>query len=90
VFIFEILASGTDFQNTGLLQASAKLAVKYWPGRWNTGHLATLNRVLRSIGFTANRCHIPPPNWPVSATGLKPMQLHWGPAPLRPRAMVFG
>jgi len=33
VFIFEILASGTDFQNTGLSQASAKLAVKYWPGR---------------------------------------------------------
>jgi len=33
VFILEILASGTDFQNTGLLQASAKLAVKYWPGR---------------------------------------------------------
>jgi len=24
---------GTDFQNTGLLPASAKLAVKYRPGR---------------------------------------------------------
>jgi len=35
-------ASGTDFQNTGLLPTSAKLAVKYRPGRWNTGHLATL------------------------------------------------
>jgi len=34
-------ASGTDFQNTGFLPASAKLAVKYRPGRWNTGHLAT-------------------------------------------------
>jgi len=32
----------TDFHNTGLLPASAKLAVKYCPGRWNTGHLATL------------------------------------------------
>jgi len=42
LFIFKIPASGTDFQNTGLLPASAKLAVKYRPGRWNTGHLATL------------------------------------------------
>jgi len=33
---------GTAFQNTGFLQASAKLTVKYRPGRWNTGHLATL------------------------------------------------
>jgi len=33
---------GTDFQNTGLLPAFAKLAVKYRPGQWNTGHLATL------------------------------------------------
>ena len=41
LFIFKIPASGTDFQNTGLLPASAKLAVKYRPGRWNTGHLAT-------------------------------------------------
>jgi len=32
----------TDFQDTGLLLASAKLSVKYWPGRWNTGDLATL------------------------------------------------
>jgi len=32
-FIFEIPASGTDFQNTGLLPASAKLAVKYRPDR---------------------------------------------------------
>jgi len=30
-------ALGTDFQNTGLLPASAKLAVKYRSGRWNTG-----------------------------------------------------
>jgi len=30
------------FQKTGLSPASAKLAVKYRPGRWNTGHLATL------------------------------------------------
>jgi len=40
--IFKIPASGTDFQNTGFLPVSAKLAVKYRPGRWNTGHLATL------------------------------------------------
>jgi len=32
-------ASDTDFQNTGLLPASAKLAVKYRQGRWNAGHL---------------------------------------------------
>jgi len=42
LFIFKIPASGTDFQNTGLSLASAKLAVKYQPGRWNTCHLATL------------------------------------------------
>jgi len=35
---------GTDFQNTGILPASPKTAVKYRPGRWNTGHLATLLR----------------------------------------------
>jgi len=29
--MFTIPASGTDFQNTGLLPASAKLAVKYRP-----------------------------------------------------------
>jgi len=33
------LRSDTDFQNTGLLPASAKLAVKYGQGRWNSGHL---------------------------------------------------
>jgi len=33
---------GTDFHNTGFSRASIKLAVKYWPGWWNTGHLATL------------------------------------------------
>jgi len=38
----EIPASSTDFQNTGLLPASTKLAIKYRPGRCNTGHLATL------------------------------------------------
>jgi len=39
-FIFTIPALNTDdFQNTGLLRASAKLAVKYRQGRWNTGHL---------------------------------------------------
>ena len=32
------------FQNTDFLPASAKLAVKYRPGRWNTGRLATLPR----------------------------------------------
>jgi len=32
-FIFKIPASGTDFQNTGFLPASAKLAVKYRPSR---------------------------------------------------------
>jgi len=42
LFIFEIPASGTDFQNTGFLPAFAKLAIKYRPSRWNTGHLATL------------------------------------------------
>jgi len=41
-FIFTMLVSGTDFQNTGLSPASDKLAVKYRPGRWNTGHLTTL------------------------------------------------
>jgi len=30
---FKIPASGTDFQNTSLLPASGKLAVKYLPGR---------------------------------------------------------
>jgi len=42
VFIFKIPASGTRFQNTVFLPSSAKLTVKYQPGRWNTGHLATL------------------------------------------------
>jgi len=32
-FIFTIPASDTDFQNTGLLLAFAKLAVKYRQGR---------------------------------------------------------
>jgi len=40
-------ASGIDFQNTGFLQAFAKLAVTYRPGRWNTGHLATLFLYMR-------------------------------------------
>jgi len=35
-------ALGTDFQNTNFLPASPKTAVKYRPGRQNTGHLATL------------------------------------------------
>jgi len=39
---FKISASGTGFENTGFLPAPAKLAVKYRPGRWNTGHVATL------------------------------------------------
>jgi len=38
----KIPASGTDFQKNGFLPASAKLSVKYRPGRWNTGHLAIL------------------------------------------------
>jgi len=42
LFIFKILDSGTAFQNTGFLPTSTKLAIKYWSGRWNTGHLATL------------------------------------------------
>jgi len=42
-FIFTIPALDTDFQNTGLLTASAKLAVKYRQGRWNTGHRTTLD-----------------------------------------------
>jgi len=37
--MFKIPASGTAFQNTGFLPASAKFTVKYRPGRWNTGHL---------------------------------------------------
>jgi len=41
-FIFKIPASGTNFQNTGFLPASAKLTVNYRPGRWNTSHLPTL------------------------------------------------
>jgi len=32
--IFKIPASGTDFQNTGFLSASAKITVKYRSGRW--------------------------------------------------------
>ena len=40
-FIFTTPAS--DFQNTSLLPAFAKLAVKYRQGRWNTGHLTTLD-----------------------------------------------
>jgi len=40
--ILKIPVSVTDFQNTGLSLASTKLAVKYMPGRWNIGHLATL------------------------------------------------
>jgi len=31
-------------KKTGFLPASPKTAVKYWPGRLNTGHLATLLR----------------------------------------------
>jgi len=31
--IFTLLASDTDFQNTGLLPASAKLTVKYQQGQ---------------------------------------------------------
>jgi len=42
LFIFKLPASGSDFQNTGLSPASAKLVVKYRLGRWNSGHLATL------------------------------------------------
>jgi len=42
IFIFEIPAAGTDLKNTGLMPTTAKFAVKYRPGRWNTGHLATL------------------------------------------------
>ena len=42
ILIFKIPAAGTGFKNTGLLPATAKFAVKYWTGRWNTGHLATL------------------------------------------------
>ena len=38
--------SGTGFQNTGFLPASTKLSVKYRPGRWHTGHLATLSLIL--------------------------------------------
>jgi len=40
--VFKIPASGTGFQNTGFLPASAKLAVKYQPGQCNTSHQATL------------------------------------------------
>jgi len=35
-FISKIPASGTYYQNTGLLPDSTKLAVKYRPGRWNS------------------------------------------------------
>jgi len=31
IFIFKLLAAGTDFKNTGLLPATAKFAVKYRP-----------------------------------------------------------
>jgi len=58
LFIFKIPALGTDFQNTGLLPASTKLAVKCRPGRWKTGHLTTLLPVAvnnpvpaRQVGF---------------------------------------
>jgi len=44
----------TYFQNTGILPATAKLAVKYRPGRLNTGHLATLVR-RRSCAKTPER-----------------------------------
>jgi len=47
--------SGTYFQNTGFLTASAKLAVKYWPGWWNTGHLATPTL---SVSFLALNHHL--------------------------------
>jgi len=43
MLIFAITASDTDFQNTGLLPASAKLAVKYRLGLFNTGHPTTLD-----------------------------------------------
>ena len=33
IFIFKIPAAGTNLENTGLLPATAKLAVKYRPGR---------------------------------------------------------
>jgi len=48
-FIFTIPASDTDFQNTDLLPASAKLAVKYRPGRRNIGHLTTLDICSRQL-----------------------------------------
>jgi len=32
-YVFKIPASGTDLKSTGILPASAKLAVKYRPGR---------------------------------------------------------
>jgi len=56
LFVFKIPASGTDFRNTGLLPASANLAVKYRPGRWNTGHLATrkTHRFHRANWFVSN------------------------------------
>jgi len=43
LLIFKIPVLGTDVQNSGFLPAFAKLAVKYRPGRLNTGHLATLH-----------------------------------------------
>jgi len=51
-FIFTIPDSGTDFQNTGLLPASAKLAVKYGQIRWNTGYLTTQDICSRSVADT--------------------------------------
>jgi len=34
-----------------VLPAFAKLAVKYWPGRWDTGHLATLRPCDAVVGI---------------------------------------
>jgi len=42
ILIFKISAAGTDLKHTSLLPATVRFAVKYEPGRWNTGHLATL------------------------------------------------
>ena len=68
------------FRNTGfeywfskcrLLPAFAKLAVKYQPGRWNTGHLATLLVAARWSPTAKNIVSGPlvQPQWPAQNPG---------------------
>jgi len=57
-FIFKRPASGTGFQNTGFLLASAKLTVKYRPfsNLANTSHLATILQIHSCFSRSMKKC----------------------------------